>query len=93
MVKGIHPFLLKKKRIKRKLLRETEFRVGEGMNMRKAAVFILGLAVAVGLTATAFADVISGGEAVAAAGVALLPWLLVAAIVAATVLLLRRRKK
>lgn len=61
--------------------------------MRKAAVFILAAAAAVGLTATAFADAISTGDLVARELGAFLPWLLVIVVVVVTLLLLRQRKK
>ena len=63
------------------------------MDLRKAAVLILAMAAAMGLTATAFADAISTEELVAQELGAFLPWLLVMAVVAVTLLLLRRRKK
>ena len=63
------------------------------MEKRILMALLLTAVTAVSLTTVALADVISGGAAVAAAGEALLPWLLVGVIGVVTIFLLRRRKK
>ena len=76
-------------------MRETPFRVGKELNIKKLVTSILAVAAALGLTAVAFADTISvsTGEAALELGGGILPWALVAVLVVVTVLLLRKFRK